>query len=474
MRHDYTLVALFGWVVPILTTTTTTTCPCWSEIIRDAHPSSTVAESGLCGNPSLLAQRFEECIARERCGSVQVKDQERWFRELCDADGDDVGLQWVEELRRRDGNDDNNNNSNGNSNSNSNSNSDNNSNNSNDNNISSDDNTPTTTEDKPPDPPTPTPKKPSVPPAVSTKSPPKPPATSAAPPTKASSASSAASTKSSDTKSSTTSTDSSSTSTTTSASTTSTSTSKSSPTAPAASATQTSSSGPAMGPASIAAATVFSAFAAACIGFLIFVCFRRIKRNRQSQKKGPMGEQLLGGAAKAGSGSQRNVSGSSRSIHDTQSMFSDHNDSAASIPLTDQHSSYSQRSYPLGSTAYHPAPQYEPRDTYNPNGDYGDLGQQPNPYSTYSYNPSPERFHSHWSPPNAHSGHDQGWNAAPIAPIRNMRGMSASSSHHNLPAALTPGEQPMAYGAPELATGGGYPRQYTPTSSSPPRSRYGS
>ncbi|KAI9864866.1 MAG: hypothetical protein M1813_002637 [Trichoglossum hirsutum] len=458
MKRDYILAALSGWIVPILTTTAT--CPCWNEIIRDVHPSSKVAASGLCENPSLFAQRFEECVTRERCGSLRVRDQERWFRELCDTDRDDVGLRRAEELRRRADGDDN----------------------SNSNSISiENDNTPddtstTTTEDVESDTPTPTPtpKKASVttdPIKSPTKHPTKPPATSIPPPTKTAASSSSTSSPKT-TGSSTTSTESSSTSTTTSVDTTSTPTS--SPTAPAASATQTStSSGPAMGPASIAAATIFSAFAAGCIGFLAFVCFRRVRRSRQSQKKGPMGEQLLGGAAKSSSGgSYRNVSGSSRSIHDTQSMFSDHNDSAASIPLADRHSGYAQRLYPLGSNAYHPAPQYEPRDTYNPNGDHGDLGQQPTAYSIYSQNPAPEQYHSYWSPPNAQSSHDQGWNAAPIAPIRNMRSGSGSSSHLNLPASLTPGEQHVAYGTSGSAAGG-YSHQYTPTTT-PPGSRFGS
>ncbi|KAH0537630.1 hypothetical protein FGG08_005581 [Glutinoglossum americanum] len=462
MRRDYFLGALFSLIVPVLTTAA---CPCWDEIIQDVHSlpeASKLVEGRLCDDPSLLVKRFEQCIDRERCAFVDVRDpdQERWFREICNVDRNNIDLRQVE-LRRRDDNQDP---------------------------PSdspppditivtitpSDSPTPSDAPTPPSDTPAPPPKKGSSAKAATTTSHSAKHTTKASTTTDASSTTTDSSSSDSST-SSTTTAESSSTSITTSTSTTS--EPSSSPTAPAASATLTSSSGPNMGPGSIAAATIFSTFAAGCIGFLIFVCFRRIRRDRQSRKKESMDEQLLGGAAKPGSGgSHRSASGSSRSIHDTESMFGDRNGSVANIPLADRQSGYPQRLYPLGNNAYHQAPQYEPRDAYGPNGDSGDLGRQPSPYSNYSppysapHSPAPEQFHSYRSPSATYTDQNQAWAAAPIAPIRNMRSGSMSSTHLNLPMALTSGEPPAAHGAPGYAVGG-YPSQNPSRPSS--RSRLG-
>ncbi|KAI9768364.1 MAG: hypothetical protein M1840_004973 [Geoglossum simile] len=428
------------------------TCPCWSGIIQDIQTSK-LAGDDLCNEPSLVAWRFEECLGRERCTSVAVGEQEHRLAEFCSTDTNSIDLRWAEGLRRR-----------------------------------SDDPpldgapepTPTeaaptgdtatvdpgTTDDPPSTKPPPKSKHPASAKTTSQTHHPTPTISKVASPTKSSATTSTTTTESST---------STSTSTETTSTTTSTSTSATpSATAPAASATQTSSpSGSGMGPGSIAAASVFGAFAVGCVAFLAFVCTRRIKRNRESQKKESMNEQLLGGGPKS---SQRSTSGSSRSIHDTESMFADRSDPAANIPLADRQRGYAPGLYPQSNNSYQQTPQYEPTDTYNSNGDYGDIGQHPSPYTTYSppysvpHSPGPEQYQSYRSTSATYQGQNQAWSAVPIAPIRNMRNPSTSSSHLNLPASLTPGEHQGFY-PPSGYAAGGYAPQY-PTAV--PRSRSGS
>ncbi|KAI9782696.1 MAG: hypothetical protein M1839_004683 [Geoglossum umbratile] len=443
MRRDCFLVALFSCVAPVLTTAAT--CPCWDGVIQDIQASELVAD-GLCNNPSLVAQRLEECINRERCTSVAVREQEHRLAELCGTGRGNVGLRWAKGLRRRDDQPD-----------------------------------PPDATDAPSivivikDPgttteatstntkkntgkPTPTPTK----------------TTSKPSPTTTTKSSSTTSSTTESSTSTSTSTETSTTATTTSSTSSASSTTPtSSSTAPAASATQTSTpSGSGMGPASIAAASVFGAFAVGCIIFLAFVCTRRIKRNRDAHKKESMNEQLLGGGIKS---SHRSTSGSSRSMHDTDSMFAGRNDPAANIPLTDRQTGY-RGVYPPANNSYQQAPQYDPRDAYNPDGDYGDIGQHRSPYATYtppysaSHSPAPEQYQGYRSTSATYADQNQNWAAAPIAPIRNMRSASTNSSHLNLPSALTPGEYQGGYPPSEYATGG-YAPQYPTTAS---RSRPGS